>query len=92
MAFVQCVAREGLRDSEASVAVKDEAGRSLHLRVERTFLRQEEGKCFLPVGVVGRDPANPLRVLIELPHKADSGASRLWVHKEQLLTPATVTG
>jgi hypothetical protein len=84
MAQVRCQVSDGLRPSEATVAVADLQDRQQLLRVERDFLTPVAGEWFLPVGVVYDDGRNPW-VLIELPHEADSGVNRLWVRREDLL-------
>jgi hypothetical protein len=84
MAQVRCEVSDGLRPSEATVAVTDVQDRQQFLRVERDFLTAAEGHWFLPIGVVHDDGHNPW-VLIELPHEADSGINRLWVRRENLL-------
>lgn len=82
MEFVLCATvRNGLRDSEATVAVADIQGGKQYLRVERAFLHEERGEHYLPIGVVGRTSD---KALIELPHEADSGANRMWVDPNKL--------
>ena len=58
-------------------------GRKQFLRVEQGFLAATGDHWFLPVGVVGIDDAQKL-ALVELPHEADSGVSRLWVRQSEL--------
>jgi hypothetical protein len=87
MAEVSCEVSEGLRPSEATVAVRDVYGRQQFLRVERDFLAADNGRWLLPVGVVFDDRSSP-SVLVELPHEADSGANRLWVPRENLRRPS----
>jgi hypothetical protein len=77
---------EGLRASEAVAVFRDYEGRRHFLRVERDFLSETNGKCYLPVGIVHVDPRTKL-VLIELPHEAETGANRLWVKQDQLDKP-----
>jgi hypothetical protein len=83
MGQVICTVTEGLRPSEATVAVRDVHGHGQFLRVEREFLTQDNGHWFLPVGVVHDDPRQA-SVLIELLHEADSGSMRLWVPRVDL--------
>jgi hypothetical protein len=78
MAAVLCEVSRGLRDSEATVGVPDVQGHRQFLRVEKRFLLYLGERAYLPIGIVYRDETHN-RVLIELPHEADSGASRLWV-------------
>ncbi len=56
--------------------MKDINGRQESLQVNDDFLTYEEGRSYLPVGVVYRDKD---KVLIEFPHEADSGTYRIWV-------------
>ena len=87
MAKLRCEsASEGLRASEALAIFRDYQGRRHFLRVERDFLSEEDGRYYLPVGVVHVDPRTNM-VLIELPHEAETGANRLWVTQEQLDKP-----
>lgn len=79
----------GLRDSEASVGVRDVNGRTANLRCERDYLRIEGESQYLPIGIVGQHPQTKL-VLIELPWEADNGANRLWVRPDQLLKEVAV--
>lgn len=84
MAKIRCEqVSEGLRPSEAVASFFDYHGRRHFIRVERDFLDQQDGKDFLPVGIVHVDPKTSA-VLIELPHEAETGANRLWVKQEQL--------
>jgi hypothetical protein len=76
MAQVICEVSWGLRESEKTVAVKDVFNLRHHLRVEDGFIASEEGRHYLPIGIVGLDDAKSL-ALIELPHKSDAGISRL---------------
>jgi hypothetical protein len=89
MAHVVCEVSEGLRESERTVAVRDINGHRQFLRVEKGFLTEENGRSYLPVGVV--KIAKDDTVLIELPHEADSGANRLWVRQADLLHPVEAT-
>src|SRR5437870_8250147 len=89
VAEVTCFVSDGLRSVEATVAVEDINGHQQCLRVERDFLTRQGKKWFLPIGVVYEDPYSD-RVLIELPHEADSGANRLWVRRESLLWPSSL--
>ncbi|HKI34955.1 MAG TPA: hypothetical protein VKA46_24075 [Gemmataceae bacterium] len=76
MADVKCKVKPGLASFERGVAVTDIDGRPEFLRVNADFLTYENGQAYLPIGVVYRLAD---RVLIELPHEADSGTHRLWV-------------
>jgi hypothetical protein len=83
MAEVICEVGPGLRDSERTATVKDVFNRRHHLRVEEGFITAEQGRHYLPIGVVGLDHAKGL-ALIELPHEADGGNNRLWVRRSDL--------
>lgn len=83
MAEVVCDVTPGLRDSERTIAVRDVHGLRQFLRVEADFLAEDGGRRYLPIGVVGVDESKQL-ALIELPHEADSGNSRLWVRLSDL--------
>jgi hypothetical protein len=89
MAQVVCEVSAGLRDSERTVAVRDIHGRRQFLRVEQDFLTHRDDQFYLPVGEVYYTADD--KVLIELPHEADSGANRLWVHRSDLLAPTKAT-
>lgn len=89
MSLVLCEVKPGLREEEASVAVRDVDGRAQRLRVDKDFVVTRDHAQYLPIGVVATHP-DPLKkaVLIELPHEADSGANRLWVPADNLLRDA----
>jgi hypothetical protein len=78
--------KRGFRDSEVIAYFRDYEGRRHHIRVERDFLSDVDGKIYLPIGVVHVDPRTNL-VLIELSHEAETGANRLWVTQDQLDEP-----
>lgn len=73
---------DGLRASEVVAAFTDHDGNRHFIRVERDFLSDD----YLPVGIVHIDPKTN-KVLVELPHEAETGANRLWVRQEQLDEP-----
>jgi hypothetical protein len=75
---VECSIAPGFREGELAVSVPDETGKRQYLRVNKNLVASEGGKHYLAVGVVQIDHKHK-RVLIELPHEADSGANRLWV-------------
>jgi hypothetical protein len=83
LASVRCEITDGLRPTEATVAVADIHNHRQFLRIERDFLSAVGEQWFMPVGVVHDDSRQPW-VMIELPHEADSGANRLWVRRENL--------
>lgn len=89
MPYVLCEVGPGLREEEASVAVRDVTGRAQRLRVDKDFVVTRDNEQYLPIGVVAADP-NPEKkaVLIELPHEADSGVHRLWVSADHVLRAA----
>lgn len=87
MALVACEVSDGLRDSEATVAVREVGGDQQFLRIERDFLTSEDGRDFLTVGVIQRDGTGRY-LLVELPQEADSGTSRLWVSVDDVKSPS----
>jgi hypothetical protein len=89
MSLVLCEVGPGLREEEASVAVRDVNGRAQRLRVDKDFVVTRDHEQYLPIGVVATHPdAAKKAVLIELPHEADSGVNRLWVPADHLLRDA----
>lgn len=81
----------GLRSEERLVTVRDAVSKlRSFLRVETGFLTHHNGKYYLPVGVVQREPQLGL-VLIELPQAPDAGNTRLWVRAADFLEPRTVS-
>lgn len=60
------------------VAVPDESGRRHFLRLGQGNLTEDEGKTYLPIGVVDLDNRGQ-RALVELPMEAGSGTRRIWV-------------
>lgn len=78
----------GPRESYRTVSVRDAvSGQLSYLWVDAEFLTALNGKHYLPVGVVQRNPQQGL-VLIELPQDPLSGSTRLWARLEDLLEPA----
>ena len=75
---VLCDVSPGIRDDEVTVSVADMKGNKLFLQVGKGFVNSTDKGNYLPVGIVEVDRENA-RVLVELPHEADSGANRLWV-------------
>ncbi len=86
MALVACEVSSGLRDSEATVSIREVGGDQQFLRIERDFLTPGESGHYLSVGLIQVDRSGRY-ALIELPHEADSGASRLWVSIKDVKTP-----
>jgi hypothetical protein len=68
---------KGLFDT-AVVGVPDVTGNKQFLRVPKGYVTRDNGKTYLPIGVVELD-YRQRRALVELPHEADSGVRRLWV-------------
>lgn len=84
MAQVRCDSvSEGLRPSEASVAIRDYDGQRHWIRVEFDFLSKIDGHWYLSMGLVGIDPRTKA-LLLEFPHEPDSGFNRIWVKPEML--------
>jgi hypothetical protein len=75
---------EGLRPSEATVAIKSLRGHREFLRVSSKSLHKSNGHNYLCIGIVHRDPESRA-FLIEFPHEADSGANRTWVPEQSIL-------
>jgi hypothetical protein len=76
---VECVVtvENGLVDTQV-VKVPDEENKYQFLRVGKGIVVRDDGKSYLPVGVVQLDHRGK-RALVELPQEADSGVRRLWV-------------
>jgi hypothetical protein len=91
--YITCTPRPGLRESEVQVTVHGITARPQRLRVPRGFLLEQDGRSRLPIGIVAGNPEED-KVLIEFPHEADSGASRMWAVLESFLQerPAFATG
>ena len=83
MPYVLCNVDEGLRPSEITVEVEDHEGHSEFLRVDKDFVKQFDGKSYLPVGIIFREN--------DLPHEADSGRNRLWVLHSCVRNPSRPT-
>lgn len=60
------------------VAVPDETGRCHYLHLGQGNLTEDEGKTYLPIGVIDLDNRGQ-RALVELPMEAGSGTRRIWV-------------
>lgn len=82
--YITCQTRPRLRESEVQVTVHDITARPQRLRTDRGFLLEQDGRSWLPIGIVAQHPEED-KVLIEFPHEADSGANRIWVAPESLL-------
>lgn len=87
MELVRCEVTEGPRDGFKSVGLQSAEGHFEYLVVEDRFLAFRDDHYYLPVVVVGRD-ARHETVLVQLPFEADSGANRVWVRQEQVVTEA----
>jgi hypothetical protein len=74
---IECEVEEGIAGWDSVVTVKDVNGRAQTLSVSKGMVNEENGRHYLPIGIVKVDYAQR-RVLIELPSEADSGTSRLW--------------
>jgi hypothetical protein len=80
----------GLRPEERTVTVRDAVtGLRSFVRVETEYLTLLDGKYYLPVGVVQREPQLGL-ALVELTSPPDAGNTRLWVRTADFLPPRTV--
>jgi hypothetical protein len=78
MTHLVCDVSEGLRPAEATVAVRDYAGRTEYLPVDRKMLARANGGHLLPVRVIYQDDAKRA-AFVQLPDETDSGSSRIWV-------------
>lgn len=75
----------GMREEERTVTVRDAvSGLRSFVRVETEFLTYQDGKYYLPVGVVQEEPQRGL-ALVELPQEPDAGNTRLWVRTADFL-------
>jgi len=85
MELVACEISQGLRASEATIAVRGFDGDQQFLRLERDFLNFEpnSGRYYLTVSLIQKDQSGKF-ALIELPQEAASGTSRLWVSVSDL--------
>jgi hypothetical protein len=83
MAQILCEVSEGLRKSEATAKVMTYDGRPAFLPVDRGLLSQENGRCYLSVGLIHVSHEKGA-ALVALPVEADSGAHRLWVRLDHL--------
>jgi hypothetical protein len=86
MTHIICDVSDGLRASEATVTVRDYAGRTEYLPLDRAMLARSNGKHLLPVSLLYRDEEKGA-ALVELPDEADSGISRIWVRVADILSP-----
>ena len=86
MAHIICEVTDGLRPSEATVAVRDYAGRTEYLPVDRGMLARANGKHLLPVRILYQDEIKNA-AFVQLPDEADSGTTRLWVRLADLQSP-----
>ncbi len=84
--FVLCEnVTKGLRPGEVTVMVNSTPGRGEFLRVSESNLLTRGKKKYLAVGVIHIDPETQQH-LIEFPHEADSGTSRIWVPKDSIFS------
>ncbi len=89
MTHLVCDVSDGLRPAEATVAVRDYAGRTEYLPIDRGILARANGKHLLPVRVIYQDDTKKA-AFVQLPDEADSGVSRIWVRLADLLVPELV--
>lgn len=81
---------KGFRSDEVTVTIKSTDGRPEFLRVSSSNLLERRGRKYLAVGVVHEDTESGA-YLIEFPSEADSGTSRIWISKQNLLTEPAPT-
>jgi hypothetical protein len=86
MASVLCEVRPGSSDIVVSAGVRDIYNVPTYIWAPPDFIVRRNGQTYLPIGVVYKDRDKGV-ALIEFPHQADSGASRLWVPLASLLEP-----
>jgi hypothetical protein len=84
MASVLCEVRPGSSEIVVSVGVRDINNVPTYLWAPPDFVTRRHGRTYLPIGVVYKDKEKGV-ALIEFPHQADSGASRIWVPLSSLL-------
>lgn len=79
LAEIECaiLIERSIHDSQV-IGVTDVGGRQHDLRVPKGELTHENGKAYLPIGIVDLDRRNR-KALIELPTEAGSGYRRLWI-------------
>jgi hypothetical protein len=85
MALVRCEVLEGPRPGFKGIGVPSIEGHQESLAIEEQFLAKRNGAYLLPVFVVGLDRQHGT-ALVQLPVEADSGARRVWVRKDDLIT------
>lgn len=85
MVFIYCEVTDGSRAGFKTVGVNSVEGWREYFSIEEKFLKPHNGNLLLPVRVIGVDRQQNL-TLIQLPAEADSGASRVWVSKDTLVT------
>jgi hypothetical protein len=84
MAAVLCEVRPGSSEIVVSAGVRDIHNEPTYIWAPPDFITRRQGRTYLPIGVVYKDRDKGV-ALIEFPHQADSGASRLWVPLSSLL-------
>ncbi len=85
MQLLRCRISDGPRSGFKTVSVESIEGHTEHFAIEERFLAYSEGELSLPVQVVGRDRQYDT-ALVQLPVEADSGANRVWVRSDQIIT------
>jgi hypothetical protein len=80
----------GMRDVDAIATIRDYSGRRHFQHIEKDFLQSHDARSALPVAFVHRDPETGA-VLIEFPHKAETGVNRIWVRAEDVVSDNGVT-
>jgi hypothetical protein len=83
---VRCeVLAGGIFPNGVTAHIVDMEGRPQFVQLTRGMINRRGDTDYLPVGFVEID-RRQRRVLIELPAEADSGANRMWVRFDDLLT------
>ena len=85
MALIRCEVLEGPRPGFKTIGVPSIKGHNEYLSIETRFLAKRGDEYLLPVFVVGRDPGHDT-MLVQLPLEADSGARRVWVRSNIIVS------
>jgi hypothetical protein len=85
MALVRCEVSQGPRPGLKDVRVRSLDGDYELLSIEERFLVRRDNGHYLPVGFLGTDQRD-LAALVRLPRQSRSGARRVWVWADQILT------
>lgn len=87
MPQLRCEVAEGLRPAEATITVRDHAGKPEHFPLDRGMVSGAGDRATISVFPVVRSDDGRL-VSVQLPVEADSGTWRIWVRAEDLVQDA----